>query len=93
MLDLTSTAAAPWDINNAGNIAGQDSGYGGFMWHAGTIDSIQSDSLGGWYAAAVDINSSDVVLGIGTNAIGEYHAFTWKAGAVTELGPVSSLPV
>jgi probable HAF family extracellular repeat protein len=80
MTDLTSGAAAPWEINNSGYITGQDNGDGGFIWHNGIVTTIDSNILGGNYAVALDINSNNKVMGVGNNGNGELW-YTPKSGS------------
>ena len=84
--DDTISAAA---INDSGNVAGT-SGTDAFLWSyktgnmtlCGNLCDDQEDGS----SVATAINNGNQVVGYATNDDGEYRAFLWDNGAMTDLG-------
>jgi probable HAF family extracellular repeat protein len=95
-LNTAATAAAGWvllsaafDINDAGQIVG----YGfkaGNVQRAFLLDNgVATDlgTLGGSQAIAASLNEAGQIAGMSSiNAAGDYHAFSWTNGVMTDLG-------
>jgi probable HAF family extracellular repeat protein len=80
-------------INNQGLIVFNDAiptnaDSRAFLWEP--IGRTDLGDLGGALTYASAINERGQVTGVGTTATGEYHAFLWDDGAMTDLGPMAT---
>lgn len=78
----------PYDINNAGQIAGytlaDPGGTYAALYSGGAI--IELPGFGGDSAYARSLNDAGQVVGIASTASGEYHGFLYSGGTMTDLG-------
>ena len=83
-------------LNNAGDVVGESNApldashpnwwtTHAFLYKAGVMKDL--GSLGGYYARAVSVNSSDDAAGYGLTADNsQTHAFVWRNGTLNDLG-------
>jgi probable HAF family extracellular repeat protein len=80
----------PSDVNEAGDIVGTSARPGEWdahavLWHRGRMTAL--GDLGGGISVATGIDDDGTVVGYGTTATGEVHAFSWRRGVMTDLAP------
>jgi len=85
-----STSAT--DVDEAGDVVGYTSRPGesdvhAVLWHRGRMVAL--GDLGGDATYATGIDDDGTVVGVGYTATGNAHAFSWRAGVMTELAPGS----
>lgn len=81
------------DVNEAGDVVGYSSRPGEWdvhavLWHRGRL--VDLGDLGGDSTYATGIADDGTVVGVGYTASGVAHAFSWRAGVMTELAPGDS---
>jgi probable HAF family extracellular repeat protein len=90
---LGGTFSAATDINNHGDVVGGSDVAGGgqhaVLWRAGR--TVDLGTLGGDYSYAYAVNDAGEVVGVSTLEPGNFlvHAFSWRDGAMTDLGVLS----
>ncbi len=82
-----SSGAAPFGINDFGEIAGSTSCCHAFLISGGTRILLPDlSSYGGGISAATGINNNHQIVGGSDNAQGYAHAVMWSNGTITDLG-------
>jgi probable HAF family extracellular repeat protein len=85
--------SAPADINDRGEVtgwsfAGDNEFQRAYVWRAGVMTDL--GSLGGPSSFAVGINNRGQVVGQSQLVTGEWHAFRWAGGHMTDLGTLEA---
>lgn len=80
-----------WDINNAGQIAGE-SGDHPVMWETETTNPLDLGTLGGNTGTAFRIHDSGRIVGWADTSVeyGLSHAFLYEGGNMTDLGTLNT---
>lgn len=76
-------------MNNAGQVLVKEITVDGFrtlLWENGVLTDL--GNLGGPCIQGQDINDAGQVVGWAQTAAGEYHAFIWQDGEMTDLAPM-----
>ncbi len=84
---LVCTEGCIYGVNNLGVVVGNSKSQA-FAWYRGLTISL--GSLGGSWSTASSVNNKGEVVGYGETApayTGPVHAFLWRDGALTDLGP------
>ena len=87
MVPLGSNIVNVRDINDAGLVVGETFLSG--EQHAGLFDgktTLDLGTLGGSYSSATAINGAGQVVGLSTDASGDYGVFLWSEGRMTDVG-------
>ncbi len=80
---------AALDVNERDAVVGFRSTTGGsraFLWRHGSVTDLGT-LPGGDFSIAQAVNDRGQVVGYGSAAGGQLHAFSWRNGVMTDLGP------
>lgn len=78
-----------YDVNESGHVCGwsqvgwSPTASRGFFWANGVMKDL--GTAGGEYSAGFALNDHDEIVGMTSRADGQYVAFRWKAGTLTDL--------
>ncbi|HRB97013.1 MAG TPA: PEP-CTERM sorting domain-containing protein [Nitrosomonas sp.] len=76
------------DLNDSGQVVGQfgsSTGFGAFITGTNGVGMTDLGTLGGLHSNATGINDSGEVVGRGQAADGDFHAFLFSHGGMTDL--------
>ncbi|MFG1603885.1 hypothetical protein [Actinoplanes sp. NPDC049265] len=93
-LVVVGTGRSASGINNRTQVIGVRNlrtGRRGFLWDKGTTTDL--GTLGGLESVPADINERGWIVGTSQTAAGVSHAFLWRDGRMTDLGPGGAVAV
>jgi probable HAF family extracellular repeat protein len=91
-LPFEGDEGAAVDINNAGQIIGNDGYSECLLWQDAQSEPIRLEGLGGDFCLASAINDAGVIVGRAKNAAGEERAFVWRDGEMREADSIEHAP-